>query len=154
MPNLVLNSVANLKNGGNMVDTKWKSYAEVDPKREYCAVIGGMGERKSVLSFFSFLTRSRAVQKQANAAKGLIGNMGRVEFLGKKVINFALFEDEKAENEFVHTGAHANCMDTTKSAMKGEGKYARWQISGSDLPPKLEDGIKRIQSEEAKQKPS
>ena len=136
-----------------MVDLKWTSYSEVDPKREYYAVIG-MGERKSVLSFFTFVMRARAVQKQAKTAKGLIGNMGRVEFLGKKVINFAVFEDEKAENDFVHTGAHGKCMDTTKSAMKGEGKYARWQISGSGLPPKLEDGIKRIQSEETKQKPS
>ena len=61
MPNLILNSVGNLKNGDIMVDLKWTSYSEVDPKREYYAVIG-MGERK-VCCLFSLLSCGLAQYK-------------------------------------------------------------------------------------------
>jgi hypothetical protein len=85
-----------------MVELKWTSYSEFNPEGEYFAVIA-VDKRKSVWSFFHIVMRGRAVQRQAKTAKGLIGNMGRVEFLGKTVLNFAVFENEKAEAEFVHT---------------------------------------------------
>lgn len=126
-----------------MVKVKWTSFSEVDPKRDYLAFIE-MGERNSAWSYFSFLMRARKLQKQLKTAKGLIGVCGRLEFLSKKVVMVAVFEDEKTLMEFAHAGQHALCMEQTKSKVRM--KYDRWSISGSDVPPKLDDAINRIQS--------
>jgi hypothetical protein len=37
-------------------------------------------------------------------------------------------------------------MKITKPDLKGGMKYAKWSISGSDIPPKLEDAITRTKS--------
>ena len=124
---------------------KWTPFSEVDPKRDYLA-FAEMGERKSAWSYFSFLMRARKVLKQLKTANGFIGLTGILEFWSKKVVMVGVFEDEKALMEFAHAGQHAQCMEKTKTAIKGGMKYARWSISGSAVPPKIDDAINRIQS--------
>jgi hypothetical protein len=58
-----------------------------------------------------------------------------------------VFEDEKSLMEFAHTGQHAQCMARSKSDLKEGMKQAKWNISGSALPPKIEDAIGRIQNQ-------
>jgi hypothetical protein len=121
---------------------KWTTFSEVDPEQEYLVFIE-MGERKSVWSYFSFLMRAQKVAKQLETAKGVIGIRGRLGFLNKEVVMVAVFKDEKSLTEFAHSGQHANCMEITKQDIKGKMKTARWSISGSELPPKLDDAISR-----------
>ena len=128
-----------------MVEMKWESFAEIDPKREYLA-FAQMGERKSAWSYFSWLMRSRKVTEQLKTAKGLIDYTMRLEFFGKKVAMVAIFENENALTEFAHAGQHAKCMEVARPDLKGGMKYAKWSISGSDVPPKIDDAINRIQS--------
>jgi hypothetical protein len=129
-----------------MVEMKWESFAEIDPKREYLA-FAQMGERKSAWSYFSWLMRSRKVAEQLKKAKGLIGFTARLEFSSKKVVMVAVFEDENTLMGFTHAGQHAQCMERSKPEFKEmEMKYARWSISGSDIPPKIEDAINKIQN--------
>jgi hypothetical protein len=105
-----------------------------------------MGERKSVWSFFRFFMRARAVQGQLKTAKGVIGYTARLEFSSKKLVMVAVFENENALTEFAHAGQHAKCMEVARPDLKGGMKYAKWSISGSDVPPKIDDAINRIQS--------
>jgi hypothetical protein len=128
-----------------MPEIKWTPLSEVNPQSEYLA-FAEMGERKSVWSFFSFLMRARKVQTQLNTAKGLIGYTARLGFSNREIVMAAVFENENALTEFAHTGQHANCMKITKSDLKGGMKYSKWSISGSAIPPKLEDAINRIKS--------
>jgi hypothetical protein len=137
-----LNSVANLKNGDIMAETKWTS-SEVDPKREYLAFTE-IGERTSIRSYFSILKRARKVAQQLKTAKGTIAFVAQLNFLSKKMGMVAVFEDEKSLMEFAHAGQHAQCMKQFKAVTKFQ--RAKWSISGSNLPPTFEDAMSRIQT--------
>ena len=128
-----------------MVTISWTPLAEVNPQSEYL-VFAGITERKSVWTFFSYLMRARKVQGQLNTTKGLIGYTARMEFLGKKLVNLTVWENESALAEFAHKGQHAECMEKAKAGLKPT-QYVRWQISGSELPPKIEDAISRLQNQ-------
>ena len=127
-----------------MVTVKWATFSEIDPKREYFAY-AGYAERNGVWSYFPFLMRARKVQNQLNTTRGLIGFTARLGFLNKEVVQLAVFQDEVALKGFAHSGQHANCMKTTKSSLKFL-KQTAWNISGSDLPPKIDEAINRIQN--------
>jgi hypothetical protein len=127
-----------------VVEIKWTSFSQIDLKRDYL-VYAGYAERKSPWSYFTYLMKARKVQNQLKETKGIIGFTARLEFFTKKVVQLAVFEDTAALKEFAHTGQHANCMETTKSSMKWL-KQATWYISGSAIPPKMDEAINRIQS--------
>jgi hypothetical protein len=145
MPSFILNSIDNLKIGVIMVLIKWESFSEIDPKREYLA-FAEMGERKNIISGIGWMMRGRKVTNELKNAKGLIGFTGKVDFWNKKGVMIGVFEDDNSLMEFAHTGQHAQCMARSKSDMKEGMKQAKWSISGSDLPPKIEDAISRIQN--------
>jgi hypothetical protein len=127
-----------------MVETKWESSSEVDPKREYIAY-AAIGERNSVWSYFSVLMKALKVAKQLKTVKGAIAFTGRLGFLSKEDSMVAVFEDEKTLMEFAHAGQHAECMEQFKTVAKW--KRAKWSISGSALPLKWDDAMNRIQSQ-------
>jgi hypothetical protein len=145
MPNLILNPVANLKNGVIMVVTEWKSFSKVDPKRDYLA-FALAGHRKSAWSFFSWGLPAGKVMKQLETTNGLVGYTSRMDFLSKKSEMVAVFEDEKTLMEFAHAGQHGQCAEKSKSGVK-QMTSATWIISGSDIPLKLDDAVKRLQSQ-------
>src|SRR5512136_1839008 len=111
-----------------MVEMKWTPLMEVDPKREYVAFTG-IAERKSAWPYFSWLMRARKIAKQLETAKGVIGYTARLEFLSKKGVMVAVFEDEKALTGFAHAGQHEQCMKQLKETAKFQ--RAQWNISGS-----------------------
>jgi hypothetical protein len=143
-PNSILRDRRYIIEGVIVVEIKWASISEVDLKRDYL-VYAGYAERKSLWSYFSYLMKAGKVQNQLKKAKGFIGFTARLEFFSKKVVQLAVFEDTAALKEFAHAGQHAHCMETTKSSMKWL-KQATWNISGSAIPPKMDDAINRIQS--------
>ena len=142
IPNLILNSVANLKNGVIMVEVKWES-SKVDPKREYLAR-AEIGERNSIWSYFRILMTARKVAQQLKTTKGAIAFTMRMEFFSKKLGRIAVFEDEKTLMEFAHSGQNAKCMEQFKAVVKAQS--AKWKITGLDIPLKIDDAINRIQS--------
>jgi hypothetical protein len=128
-----------------MVEIKWTPLSEPQHENTYLAY-AGYAERKSAWSYIPFLLRSRKIQKQLQTAKGLIGFTARLEFLSKKVVQLAVFNDEAALKQFAHSGQHALCMGQTKSSMKWL-KQATWNIAGSEIPPKISEAIKRTSSQ-------
>ncbi len=128
-----------------MVEIKWTPLSEFKPERTYIAY-AGYAERKSVMSYFGFLLRSRKIQTQLETSKGLIGFTARLELFSKKVIQLAVFEDQASLKQFAHAGQHALCMSQTKSTMKWL-KQATWNVAGSDIPPKIDEAISRTSGE-------
>jgi hypothetical protein len=143
MPSLILNSRVNLENGGVMVETKWESLSEVDPKREYIA-FAEIGVRNSVWSFFSVIMRARKVVKQLRTTKGAVGVTAQLDFWSKKMAMVAAFEDEKTLMDFAHAGQHAQCREQFKDGAKWQ--RVKWSVMGSDIPLKIDDAIKRTQN--------
>ena len=127
-----------------MVEISWKSFLEVNPESKYLAQTS-LFERKGVWSFFSFLMQSRAVQGQLKAAKGLVGYSMRMEFLGKKGGVLSIWENEDALTKFAHSGQHSIGMKKFKPLMESY-KVTKWEISGSDVPLKWEEAVKKSQS--------
>lgn len=127
-----------------MVEIKWTSFGEVNPKSEYLA-FSEMGGLKSRLSYFSWIMRGRKVSQQLKTTKGLVGYTVRMGFWSNQGVMLAVFEDEKTLMDFAHSGQHAQCMAKGKTEIK-DWKMGRWSISGGDVPPKIADAINRLQS--------
>ena len=127
-----------------MVTVSWQSYKEADPSKTYLAY-GAVAERTSAWSYFSFLMRARKVQKQLAIAKGVVGFTARLEFLSRKVIQLAVFDDAESLKAFSQTGQHVLCAKQTKASMKWL-KSKTWSILGSETPPKIEEAISKNQS--------
>jgi hypothetical protein len=110
-----------------MVTVSWQSYKKAETSKTYLAY-GALAERTSAWSYFSFLMRARKVQKQLETAKGVVGFTARLEFLSKRVVQIAVFEDATALKEFSQTGQHVLCSKQTKASMKWLKKT--WSILG------------------------
>ena len=124
-----------------MVEIKWTPLSESKHENTYLAY-AGYAERKSAWSYIPLLSRSCKIQNQLQTTEGLIGFIARLEFLSKKAIQLAVFKDEASLKQFAHSGQHAVCMGQTKSSMKWL-KQPTWNITGSDIPPKISDAIRR-----------
>ncbi len=127
-----------------MVTISWKSFSEVNPKSKYLAQ-ASIIERKSIWSFFSFLMQARKVQGQLKTAKGLVGYSMRMEFFGKKGGVLSVWANESALTEFAHTGQHSQAMKKFKPLTESY-KVIKWEISGSEVPPKWEEALKKSQN--------
>jgi hypothetical protein len=86
-----------------MPETKWTTFSEVNPEREYCA-FANVGERKSVWTFFTTAMRARKMAQEMKTTKGIIGLRGRLGFLNREVAIVGVFENEDVLNEFAHSG--------------------------------------------------
>ena len=126
-----------------MVEMKWTLLSEANPKREYIA-FSEIAERKSAWPYFSWLMRARKIAKQLETAKGVIGYTARLEFFSKKGVMVAVFEDEKALNEFAHAGQHSQCMKQLRDT--AEFQRAQWAIPGSAIPLKVDEAINGVKN--------
>ncbi len=129
-----------------MVTISWQQFKEADPSKVYLAY-GAYLERKTAWFYFDYLMRARKVQKQLEKANGVVGFTARLEFLSKKAVQVAVFDDENSLKEFAHAGQHALCSKEKKDSMNWR-KTATWNISASEIPLKLEDTLNKIQSQQ------
>jgi hypothetical protein len=129
---------------GDVMEIKWTPFQEVDPQREYTA-FSQIGEVKSSLSLISWQKRGKKVQEQLKTTKGFVGYTMEFGFWSKKGVIVGIFEDEASLLDFAHTGQHADCMQVSKSDVKGKMNCYRWQIPGSQVPPKIDDVVKKFQ---------
>ena len=124
-----------------MVEVSWVSLGDVDPTREYLALITYL-PRKSHWSVFSFIRQSSAIQKQLKDSPGLIGYSLRAQLLGKNAWTLSVWQDERALSEFVGRSPH---VDTMKKVNLGEArKFVRWKLMGSEIPPKWDEALKHL----------
>jgi hypothetical protein len=128
-----------------MVEIKWSFLKEVNPETQYL-VLAGFTNRKSIWTYLSYLNRSRKVGSQLNKANGLIGYTAKMGFLSKELINVTVWENEGDLKKFTHEGAHADCMEKTKAGLTPT-EYVRWNALGSQLPPTMEDAMRRYQEQ-------
>ncbi len=126
------------------MEIKWTAFKEVDPQKEYTA-FSQIGEVKSSLSLFSWQRRGKKVQEQLKTTKGFVGYTMEFGFWSRKGIIVGIFDDETSLTSFAHSGQHADCMQLSKSDVKGKMNCYRWQIPGSQVPPKIDDVLKKYQ---------
>jgi len=57
----------------------------------------------------------------------------------------SVWANESALTEFAPTGQHSQAIKKFKPLMESF-KVIKWEISGSDVPPKWEEALKKLQS--------
>ena len=124
------------------MEISWSSFSKIDIKRNYLALVCYL-ERKSVWAFFNFLLRGRSIQGQLKTVKGLVGYSLRLGFFDKKALALSVWEDEESLSNFVHDGEHSQTMVKLKPNMN-QTEFVRWNISGSDVPPKWDDATSKL----------
>ena len=127
-----------------MVEVAWKSLMEFDSQREYLALATYL-PRKSYWVILSFFRQTRAIQSQLEGSKGLLGYSLRAQLLGKNSWTLSVWEDEAALSEFVRKAPHADTMRNLRSQLTDARRFVRWKVAGSDLPPRWDDALKRIE---------
>jgi hypothetical protein len=126
-----------------MAEVSRVSLGDVDPNSEYLALITYL-PRTSYWSIFSFIRQTDAIRKQLNESPGLMGYSLRAQLLGKKAWTLSVWQNEKALNEFVGRSPH---LDTMKKVELGEErKFVRWNLKGSEVPPKWDEALKHLQN--------
>lgn len=128
-----------------MVEVAWSSFAEVDPGREYLALVSYL-PRKGYWSIFSFLRQSNAIQDQLKNSKGLVGYTLGAQLLGKKAWTLSVWESEAALGEFVGKSPHVDTMRRLAPQLGEERKFVRWKLPGSEVPPTWDKALDRLQT--------
>jgi len=126
-----------------MAEVSWVSLGDVDPTREYLALISYL-PRKSYWSIFSFIQQTTAIRKQLNESPGLIGYSLRAKLLGKKAWTLSVWQNEAALREFVGRSPHVDTMK--KISLGEERKFVRWKLKGSGVPPKWDEAVKHLEN--------
>ena len=125
-----------------MITRPWKSYMQVDPRREYLALITYL-PRKSFWSIRSFVRQSGMIQEQLEDARGLVGYSMRVQLLGKKAWTLSVWEDEAALQEFVRKSPPADTM-RKPIIQPGKARFVRFKLDGSKVTPSWDEALGQL----------
>ena len=126
-----------------MITRPWKSYMQVDPRREYLALITYL-PRKSFWSIRSFVRQSGMIQEQLEDTRGLVGYSMRAQLLGKKAWTLSVWEDEAALQEFVRKSPHADTMRKPIIQL-GKSRFVRYELAGSNVPPSWDEALAQLE---------
>jgi len=129
-----------------LAEVAWKSFMEFDRQREYLALVTYL-PRKSYWAILSFIRQTRAIQSQLESSNGLVGYSLRAQLLGKKSWTLSVWKDEAALAEFVRKAPHAGTMKDLRPQLTDARRFVRWKVAGSDVPPKWDDALRRIDEE-------
>jgi heme-degrading monooxygenase HmoA len=120
----------------------WKSFAPSDSGAEYVALVSSL-PLKSYGAMPAFFRFSKQIGVQLKTAKGLIGYSLLARPLTKRFWTLSVWESEEALRNFVHSPPHVTVMAEIRPRM-GETKFTYWQVRGSELPLKWDEGLRRL----------
>src|SRR5439155_2167085 len=103
-----------------MIAMPWEARAEPDSDRDYVAVVTYLPMRR-VLALPRWARSIRAVQKQLDQARGLVGYSLRVNPLQLKFWTLSVWEDEDRLGEFLRNLPHAAVMRRFGPRLAGFG---------------------------------
>ncbi|HEX8137471.1 MAG TPA: DUF3291 domain-containing protein [Pyrinomonadaceae bacterium] len=128
-----------------MLPSRWKSFASIDPEREYLAQLSYL-PLKSYRAIPRFLRYTSQIERQLAESRGLAGYSLQAQLLGKRFWTLSVWEDEQALMEFVYRLPHSDVMKSLISHM-AQTKFTQWKTKGSALPPPWADAKARMKAE-------
>src|SRR5215510_5190993 len=128
------------------MDMPWTTLAQADSNREYFALLSYLPLKKyrAIPSFFRFTFQ---IQKQLRKTPGIIGYSLRAKPLSRNFWTLSAWTDERMLMEFVTRIPHAQAMKGLMPHMEPT-KFTKWRVSGSALPLRWDDAMRRAQQEE------
>ena len=123
----------------------WKQVATIDPEREYVAFTSRFF-MKSPRRVLRFISRSGPIEKQVDAAPGVIGwsvgaNLFKLEFY-----TLSAWQDAESLRRFAHEAEHGAVMQEFASEMRRESLFVHYSVRGRDLPLSWTEAVRRQNS--------
>jgi hypothetical protein len=128
------------------MDTPWIKFATPETNRQYSALLSylPLNKYRAIPGFFMFALR---IQKQLGNTPGIIGYSLRAKLLSRNFWTLSAWEDEQALMDFVMKIPHEKAMKAMIPHM-GKTTFTKWMVTGSELPLRWEEAMKRAQKEE------
>jgi quinol monooxygenase YgiN len=125
------------------MDSPWIKFATPDTNREYFALLSylPLNKYRAIPAFLNFTFQ---IQKQLRSTPGIIGYSLRAKPLSRNFWTLSGWTDEKALMDFVTKIPHSQAMKAMTPHM-GPTNFTKWKVSGSALPLRWEDAMKRAQ---------
>ena len=120
----------------------WKSLAPIDLERSYVAFTAGFALR-SILRLPSFLGYIRQINRQIEAAKGIVGYSLAADLLTMRFYNLSVWEDDAQLQAFVKASPHVGAIAVFRDGMRAPTVFVRWTVSGAELPLTWADALLR-----------
>ena len=119
----------------------WVTYRQPEANREYLALLSEL-PLKRFRTLPVFLVYTWRIQAQLRRSPGLVGYSLFARLLRKKFWTLSVWESDAALREFVTRMPHSGVM-TALQARMAETRFVRWNIRGSEYPPRWRDTLKR-----------
>lgn len=110
----------------------WKSFASVDPDREYLVMASRL-PLKSYLRVPQFMRLTMAVRGQLATAEGLMGYSLTTELPGKRFFTLSAWTDQQHLDAFARALPHLDVMRTLRPHMLPT-TFLTWTVPGREIP--------------------
>lgn len=127
------------------MDVPWKSLQPIDANREYLALLSylPLKQYSKILMFMRFTFQ---IQGQLGRTPGVVGYSLRAQIFSKQFWTMSVWEDSAALMNFVRKVPHSDSMKAMAPFM-GQTKFTQWKVSGSGVPLKWDEAIRRMAQE-------
>lgn len=120
----------------------WKTLQQLDPDREYLAVVTDIPPRRFSSTRRLFRGAS-AVKKQLSNTPGVVGYSLVARPVRKQYLTLSVWTGEEALAAFARSQAHGEAMRELGPEM-APSTFVRWTISGRDGRPSWREGVRRL----------
>jgi len=124
-----------------MPATPWKKVGEVDPVRDYLALLSYL-PLKHRWRIPSVVLHTRRIVAQLQQTSGLVGFAMMARPLRRQFWTLSVWDNDGALQAFVDAGSHAVTMRAMTPHV-GATRFIRWKVRGVDLPPSWDDAFDR-----------
>jgi heme-degrading monooxygenase HmoA len=120
----------------------WKSLQPLEDDREYVVLATSIPPR-SRGSTGRLFRGARAVRKQLERTRGVVGFSMLARPLGKQYATLSVWVDEAALAAFAHDSPHGELMGALAPEM-GATKFVRWTIKGVEGRPSWSEALRQL----------
>jgi heme-degrading monooxygenase HmoA len=122
--------------------SRWRSLQELDPDREYVALVTDIPPKR-IASTRRLFAGARQVRRQLGTTDGVVGFSLLARPVGKQYVTLSLWTDEGALTAFAHAPPHQQLMDGLAADM-APTTFVRWKHPGSAGRPAWNDALRRL----------
>jgi hypothetical protein len=120
----------------------WKQVATIDPDREYVAFTSRFF-MKSPRRVLKFLSRTGPIERQVDAAPGVVGWSLGANLLKLEFYTLSAWEDAGSLQRFAHEATHGAVMREFAGDMRRKSLFVHYTVRGSELPLAWKEALRR-----------
>lgn len=123
----------------------WKQVATIDPDREYVAFTSRFF-MKSPRRVLRFISRSGPIERQVEAAPGMVGWSVGANLLKLEFYTLSAWEDAESLQQFAHEAGHGAVMREFARDIRRKSVFVHYSVRGSELPLTWKEALRQQNS--------